>query len=167
MKEAALVILKPDAMVKRLAGYVLTRLEESGLELVGAKLVKVIRPLAEEHYFSHRKKFFFKEIVSYLSGKIHHCAGVFVFVYWGRNANQKCRDIAGATNPEEADFKSIRGSCGRVTTKGIYENVIHVSATAKEAEREIKLWFKPDDILVKVYKTKIDFLKNRKEKVWA
>jgi nucleoside-diphosphate kinase len=58
------------------------------------------------------------------------------------------RKIAGATNPEEADPTTIRGAYGRITTKGVYENVIHSSSDPKDAEREIALWFKPEEIVV-------------------
>jgi nucleoside-diphosphate kinase len=80
---------------------------------------------------------------------------------------QKCRDLAGATNPEEAESTSIRGSYGRITTSGVYENVIHVSSDAEDAEREIKLWFRPDEIIVDLYPTKEITEKEHKRKGWA
>jgi len=85
---------------------------------------------------------------------LHDRRKVMALVYWGPDAIKKCRGMAGATNPEEADPTSIRGSYGRITTKGLYENVIHVSSDEKDAEREIKLWFNPDEIIVKLYPTK-------------
>ena len=88
-------------------------------------------------------------------------------VYWGEDAIQKVRDLAGATNPEEASPVSIRGQNGRITTKGVYENVIHVSSDEKEAEREIKLWFHPDEIIVNLYPAKEVIEKEKKIKVWA
>ena len=75
-------------------------------------------------------------------------------VYWGEDAIKKVRALAGATNPEEADPTSIRGSYGRITTHGVYENVIHVSANAEDAEREVKLWFQPPEIIVDIFPTK-------------
>ena len=89
-----------------------------------------------------------------------------VMVYYGENAIEKVRDIAGATNPEEADSTSIRGSYGRITTKGIYENAIHASADEAEAEREIKLWFEPDEIIYDVYPTEEVTVKDAKKRVW-
>jgi nucleoside-diphosphate kinase len=87
-------------------------------------------------------------------------------VYWGEGAIEKVRRICGSTNPEEADPVSIRGAYGRITTKGVYENVIHASANAPEAEREIKLWFDPDEIIVDLFPTKT--VKGTVEKrVWA
>ena len=88
-------------------------------------------------------------------------------VYWGDEAITKCRELAGATNPEEADPTSIRGSYGRITTKGLYENVIHVSSNESEAQREIKLWFKPEEIIVDLYPTKEITEEKKKSKVWA
>jgi nucleoside-diphosphate kinase len=87
-------------------------------------------------------------------------------VYWGDDAITKVRQICGATNPEEADPVSIRGSYGRITTKGVYENVIHASTNEAEAEREIKLWFQPDDIIIDLYPTKT-VKKTVEKKIWA
>jgi len=75
--------------------------------------------------------------------------------------------LAGATNPEEASPVSIRGQYGRITTRGIYENVIHASSDEKDAEREIKLWFEPDEIIIDIYPSKEAVLNNVKKRVWA
>jgi len=88
-------------------------------------------------------------------------------VYWGEEAIVKCRQLAGATNPEEADSTTIRGSYGRITTTGVYENVVHVSANEQDAQREIKLWFLPDEIIVDLYPTKVITEKDKKARVWA
>ena len=88
-------------------------------------------------------------------------------VYWGEDAINKVRALAGATNPEEADPVSIRGAYGRITTKGIYENVIHASGNDPEAKREIQLWFSPDEIIVDLYPVKEVVKKEVKQKVWA
>jgi nucleoside-diphosphate kinase len=87
-------------------------------------------------------------------------------VYYGENAIPKVRGLAGATNPEEADSVSIRGAYGRVRTSGLFENVIHCSANRDEAGREIKLWFKPEDIIFDVYETEAVTRDNVKEVVW-
>ena len=84
----------------------------------------------------------------------YHKKKVMALVYWGENAIGKVREICGSTNPEEADVVSIRGQYGRITTKGVYENVIHASTDKKEAEREIKLWFEPDELITDIYPTK-------------
>jgi len=87
-------------------------------------------------------------------------------VYWGEDAIKKCRQLAGATNPEEADPTSIRGSYGRITTKGLYENVIHVSSDEKDAQREIKLWFEPSELLVDLYPAQDREIQKLARKCW-
>ena len=87
-------------------------------------------------------------------------------IYWGEDAIRKVRTLAGATNPEEADPVSIRGSYGRILTTGLFENVIHASSSDKEAEREIKLWFNPDEITQKLYSTKDEVQQNVSKGVW-
>ena len=111
------------------------------------KLVQVSLKLAQAHYGHLREQRFFKEIVSYLMGDLHGGNPVVAMVYTGTDAVTKCRRIAGATNPEEADPRSVRGKFGRVTTKGVFENLVHVSSDIKEARREISLWFKKSELL--------------------
>ena len=152
MNESILLIVKPDGMVKGLAGHVLRRFEETDLKLVGARLARVTRELAAMHYHHLREKPFFEELLHFITGKLYDGRDtVMVFAYTGEDAVRKARSIAGATNPEEADYRSIRGSFGRVTTKGVYENVVHVSSDAIEGEREIKLWFRPDEITAPLF----------------
>lgn len=167
MGQAVLILIKPDGLKKSLTGNILTRLSETKLEIIAAKMVRVSKNLAEEHYKHLKDKPFFSEIIKYLQGELHDRKKVMALVYGGKDAIKKCRDLAGATNPEEADSTSIRGSYGRITTGGVYENVIHVSSDAVEAEREIKLWFAPDDIIVDLYVTKNIVQKDCKMKVWA
>jgi nucleoside-diphosphate kinase len=76
---------------------------------------------------------------------------VLALVYRGEDAIHKVRSLSGATNPEEAAPTTIRGAYGRITTEGVYENVIHASANPAEAEREIKLWFRPEEIVDDLY----------------
>lgn len=165
--QATLILIKPDGLKKSLTGNILTRLSETKLEIVAAKMVRVSRELAEEHYRHLRDKPFFEELVSFIRGELHDRKKVMALVYWGEGAIKKCRELAGATNPEEAEPTSIRGSYGRITTGGVYENVIHVSSEPKEAEREIKLWFSPEEIIVDLYPTKEAVLKEQKKKEWA
>ena len=167
MSQAALILIKPDGLKKSLTGNILTRLSETKLEIMAAKIVRVSRGLAEEHYKHLKDKPFFEELIHYLQGELHDRRKVMALVYWGKDAIKKCRDIAGATNPEEAEPTSIRGSYGRITTAGVYENVIHVSSNETEAQREIKLWFRPDEIIVDLYPTKDTIEKNKKTKAWA
>lgn len=153
MDEATLVIIKPDGLQKSLTGNVLTRLSETKLLILATKIKAVSRQLAEEHYCHMKDKPFFEEIVKYLVGD-YHTKRVLALVYYGPDAIQKIRKICGATNPEEADPSTIRGSFGRITTKGVYENVIHASGNKEDAEREIKLWFRPEEIVHDLYPTK-------------
>jgi nucleoside-diphosphate kinase len=167
MNQATLVLIKPDGLKKSLTGNILTRLSETKLEIVAAKIVRVSRELAEEHYKHLKGKPFFEEVIKYIQGELHGRRKVMALIYWGPDAINKCRQLAGATNPEEAEPTTIRGAYGRITTSGLYENVIHVSANEQEAEREIKLWFQPDEIIVDLYPTKEIIEKEKKLRVWA
>ena len=165
MEQATLVLIKPDGLKKSLTGNILTRLSETKLDIVGARIVKVSRELAEKHYEFLKDKPFFEDLLKYIMGE-YHKKKVMALVYYGDNAIKKVRDICGATNPEEADPVSIRGAYGRITTKGVYENVIHASAKPEESEREIKLWFEPDEIIVELYPTK-KLKRSGEERVWV
>jgi nucleoside-diphosphate kinase len=167
MSQAVLILIKPDGLKKSLTGNILTRLSETKLEIVAAKMVRVSKELAEEHYIHLKDKPFFGDLIKYLRGELHDRRKVMALVYWGKDAIQKCRELAGATNPEEAEPTSIRGSYGRITTSGVYENVIHVSSNAQEAEREIRLWFQPEEIIVDLYPTKEIIEKEHKKKIWV
>ena len=167
MNQAALILIKPDGLKKSLTGNILTRLSETKLEIVAAKMVRVSKEFAEEHYRHLKDKPFFKDLIKYLQGELHNRKKVMAMVYWGPDAIKKCRELAGATNPEEAEPTSIRGSYGRITTSGVYENVIHVSSDEFDAQREIKLWFYPDEIIVDLYPVKEVSAKECKRKVWA
>lgn len=167
MNQATLILIKPDGLKKSLTGNILTRLSETKLEIVAAKIIRVSKELAEKHYEHLKDKPFFPEVIRYIRGELHNRRKVMALIYWGEGAIDKCRQLAGATNPEEAEATTIRGSYGRITTSGVYENVIHVSADEVEAEREIKLWFSPDEIIVDLYPTKESLEKEKKIKVWA
>jgi nucleoside-diphosphate kinase len=166
MNQATLVIIKPDGLRKSLTGNILTRLSEMKLEIAAAKVVRVSRELAIEHYRHMQDKPFFEELLKYIMGELHNRKKVLVMVYYGEDAIKKVRLLAGSTNPEEAEPTSIRGAYGRITTKGLYENVIHASENEEEAEREIKLWFKPEEIIFDIYPTEIAIRNNVREKNW-
>ncbi len=166
MKEPALVIIKPDAIKKGLLGAVLSKFSEADLEIIGIKIVRATKALAESHYQHLRDKPFFPDLVNYFIGKFHQENKLWLIVYYAKEAIRKCRKIAGATNPEEADPLSLRGSLGRITTRGLFENVVHVSESKKEAFREIKLWFSPEEISLEIYPAKKVMVKNYQQKVW-
>ncbi len=167
MNQQTLILIKPDGLLKSLTGNILTRLSESKLEIVAAKIVRVSRKLAVEHYKHMKDKPFFEELIKYIQGELHDRRKVMAMVYWGEDAIKKVRELAGATNPEKAEATSIRGSYGRITTKGLYENALHASANPEDAEREIKLWFEPDDIIVDMYPTKRKTVEQKNKRVWA
>jgi nucleoside-diphosphate kinase len=165
--EQTLVLIKPDGLKKSLTGNILTRLSETRLEIAGARIVHVTRELAEEHYALLKNQPFFEELMQYIMGEFHERRKVMALVYHGEDAIQKVRAICGATNPEEADPASIRGAYGRITTSGIYENAIHASANPEEAEREIKLWFSPEELVYHIYAVTEAEAKPAKKLFWA
>ena len=145
--EATLVLIKPDAIKRGLIGAVLSRLEPLQLDIIGAKVVRVSRELATAHYQHLRDKPFFGQLLNHLQGTLHETPYVLAFVLWGPEAIERVRKVAGATHPEQAHPTTIRGSLGRMTESGVMENVVHASADSSEAEREIRLWFKSQELL--------------------
>jgi nucleoside-diphosphate kinase len=145
--DATLVIIKPDAIQRGLAGAVWSRIETLRLDVIGAKAAQVSRELAETHYQQLRDKPFFPQLVDYLQGKLHGTAYVLAFALRGEAAVARVRAVVGATNPEQADPTSIRGAFGRITTGGVMENLVHASSDAAEGQREIALWFSPEELL--------------------
>jgi nucleoside-diphosphate kinase len=162
--EQTLVLIKPDAMKNSLTGYVLSQLSQfhTGLRFAGLKVVQVNTMLANEHYVEHRGKVFFPSLIEYISGKLHYPdepwkQRVIAIVYQGPDAIQTIRDMAGPTNPHVAREEKpgciralgtvvpIKDNEGNVVGERM-DNLIHASASADEAEREIKLWFSPSDI---------------------
>ncbi|MDP8289671.1 MAG: nucleoside-diphosphate kinase [Candidatus Susulua stagnicola] len=164
--EATLVIIKPDGLKKSLTGNILSRLSEAKLKIIGAKIVKVDIELANKHYHHLQKESFYPELAKYITGQLHGENRVMPLIYWGEDAIKKVRDIAGATNPEQADPISIRGAYGRILTTGLFENVIHASSSIEEAEREIKLWFDPDEIVCELYPSKKIAQENSNKEIW-
>lgn len=150
--EQTLVLIKPDGLVKSLTGNIIDKLSESELIIIGAKIVSVSRGLAEEHYMHLKNEGFFEELIKYIMGE-YHTRRVLALVYQGENAITRVRHIVGHTNPEKALPTSLRGKYGRITTTGVFENVVHASANQEDAEREIKLWFKPSELANIIYKT--------------
>ena len=162
--EQTLILIKPDALRNSLTGYVLSQLSEFhvGLRFAGAKVVRVTRILAEEHYAEHRGKLFYPALIDYIMGKSHYPdeeqkRRVIAIVYQGPNAVARTREITGPTNPHDARLDKpgsirslgtvvpLKSSEGEVIGQRM-DNLVHASATCEEAEREIKLWFKPSDI---------------------
>jgi nucleoside-diphosphate kinase len=147
--EKTLVLIKPDGLVKSLTGNILSALSETKLKIVGAKVVKVTRELAEKHYSHLESKPKIREnTINYIMGKYHNTERVLALVYAGEDAIRKVREICGSTNPEEAHPVSIRGKYGRINSKtGVWENAMHASESPEAAKTEIKLWFREDEIV--------------------
>jgi len=165
-KEQTLVLVKPDAMIKGLAGEVLSTLIRSSINVVALKLVRVSEELAKIHYDEHKERDFFEKLIEHLTGK-YHVDQVLAIVCEGENVVSKVRSVAGATHPEDADPQSLRGKFGRVHTKTeVFENVIHASATPQEGEREVKLWFEPSELLSVIYSTTTKEI-TKEERVWS
>jgi len=124
----------PDAMQRGLAGEILSRFEQRGLEVSAAKLVHVDRELAERHYAEHREKPFFGELADFITS-----APSLALVLEGEAAVGVVRTTIGATDPTNADPGTIRGDLALAMPN----NLVHGSDSAESAEREIALWF-PD-----------------------
>jgi len=150
--QQTLVLIKPDGIIKSLTGNIITELSDTGLKIVGSKIVQVTRELAEEHYQHLKEEKFFDELIKYIMGE-YHTKRVLALVYQGGNAVNKVRRFIGSTDPEKAEPTSIRGKYGRITSQGVFENVVHASENEKEAEREIKLWFRPKELVQTIYPT--------------
>ncbi len=149
--ERTLVLIKPDAMVKQLAGNIISDLYNLNLKMIGLKLVNIQRELAEKHYDklkSEKGEKIFEATIKPLTGNYHENENVIAIVYKGENAIQKIRDFVGATNPEKANPSSIRGKYGRIISeKDLFETVIHASDSKENAEREINLWFNESELV--------------------
>jgi nucleoside-diphosphate kinase len=165
--QQTLILIKPDGLIKSLTGNVISRLSEAKLTIMGAKVVRVSRELAEKHYEHLKGKPFFEELIKYIVGDVHKTYRVLALVYQGEDAITKIRDIVGDTDPEKANPVSIRGSYGRITTTGVFENVVHASSSPEDAEKEIKLWFQPEEIVEDIYPIKEATFNNVKKIVWV
>ncbi len=136
--ERTLIIVKPDGVQRALVGEVISRFERRGLRLAGLKLIQISRAVAEEHYAEHKGKGFFEGTVQFMTS-----APVVVMVLEGPNAIAAARQTMGATKPNEAATGSIRADFGL----DISRNLVHGSDKAETAEREIKLYFKPEELI--------------------
>jgi nucleoside-diphosphate kinase len=130
--ESTLVLIKPDAVRRSLAGEILARFERRGLTLREAKLLVVDRPLAEEHYAEHRKKPFFGELVEFITS-----GATLALVLEGEGAIAVVRTTMGATNPAQSAPGTIRGDFAL----SMPDNLVHGSDSPESADREIALWF--------------------------
>ena len=135
--ERTLVLLKPDAVQRRLVGRIISRFEDKGLKIVGMKLMQVTQELAERHYAEHREKPFFSELVSFITS-----SPIVAMVVEGPGAINEVRRLMGKTDPREAAPGTIRGDYGLSIT----QNLVHGSDSPESAAREIPIFFSEGEI---------------------
>jgi len=135
--ERSLVLIKPDAMKRELAGVIIGRLQGEGLKLVALKMLQMDGALAERHYAIHRGKPFFKDVVDYITS-----TPIVAAVFEGEGAVERIRDIMGATDPAKAKPGTIRKAYGL----DIQQNSTHASDSVENAETEIDIFFTKDEI---------------------
>jgi nucleoside-diphosphate kinase len=136
--ERSLILIKPDAMQRKLAGEILARIERRGFMLRAGKLVHVDRQLGETHYAEHRAKPFFGELVDFITS-----GPTLALVVEGEGAIATLRKTIGATNPADAEPGSIRGDLA----SAMPDNLVHGSDSPESAEREVALWFSDDELV--------------------
>lgn len=132
------VMIKPDGVQRGLIGRIITRLEERGLKLLAAKFIQVSRELAETHYAIHKGKDFYDKLIDYITS-----SPVLAMVWEGPDAVAAVRQTMGSTRPREAAPGSVRHDFGL----DVGRNLTHASDSLDNAEVEIRLWFKPEEIV--------------------
>ena len=127
-----------DGVQRGLCGEIVSRFEKKGLKLIAMKLMIIPKDVAENHYGEHKGKKFYDSLISYITS-----GPVLAMVWEGENAVSICRNMMGKTNPAESAPGTIRGDYGMVT--GL--NIIHGSDSVESAEREIRIFFKPEELV--------------------
>jgi nucleoside-diphosphate kinase len=135
--QRTLVLCKPDAVQRGLVGRIVSRFEDKGFKIAGMKMLTVGEALAKEHYQEHVQKPFFPELVSFITS-----SPIVAMVIEGDNAVEIVRRLMGTTNPQQAGAGTIRGDFGLNLTK----NLVHGSDSFSSAQREISLFFTPEEI---------------------
>jgi nucleoside-diphosphate kinase len=136
--ERTLILIKPDAVKRALAGEILARIERRGLRVVAGKLVQVTRELGEEHYAEHREKPFFGELVEFITS-----SPTWALAVEGEGAIATMRKTIGATDPANAEPGTIRGDLAT----SMPNNLVHGSDSTESAQRELTLWFSDDELV--------------------
>ena len=137
MPERTLVLIKPDAMQRGLAGEIIGRIERRGLRIIAARLFQMDRDLARRHYAEHEGKPFYEGLVAYITA-----CPIIAAVFEGPSAVEVVRKTMGVTNPANAEPGTIRGDLAVETAR----NLIHGSDSPESARREIALFFSENDI---------------------
>jgi nucleoside-diphosphate kinase len=135
--QRTLILLKPDCVQRRLMGHVLSRFENKGLNIIAMKMLQVTPELAAEHYAEHLAKPFYPALEAFITG-----APVVAMVIEGREVIRVVREMLGATSGLEASAGTIRGDL----SSSRQMNLVHASDGPEAAEREINLYFQPDQI---------------------
>src|SRR5438046_10395386 len=136
--ERSLILIKPDAVQRKLAGEILARIERRGFALRGGKLVHVDRSLGETHYAEHREKPFFGELVDFITS-----GPTLALVVEGEGVIATLRKTIGATNPADAEPGSIRGDLATAMP----DNLVHGSDSPESAQRQIALWLTDEELI--------------------
>ncbi len=136
--ERTLVLVKPDGVQRGLAGEIISRLERTGMQIIGMKVMQVSDELAGEHYAEHQGKPFYPGLVSFINS-----SPVVAIALEGPSAISATRKLMGVTNPADAAPGTIRGDLG----VDMGRNLIHGSANAEDAAREVPLWFAADELV--------------------
>ena len=135
--ERSLVLIKPDAMKRNLTGAIIARFEQSGLKMVGSKMLHMDEALAKRHYAVHEGKPFFNDLVKYITS-----TPIVAVVFEGENAIDLIRKTMGATDPKKAEKGTIRADFGL----DIQNNAVHGSDSLENAAKEIKLFFRDREV---------------------
>ncbi len=138
MRQRTLVLLKPDAVNRRLMGEIIARFEKKGLKIVAMKMLWLSKEMAEKHYEVHKGKPFYDSLIDYITS-----APIVAMVLEGDNAIEVVRRMMGKTNGVEAEPGTIRGDYAM----SVQNNLVHGSDSEESAKREISLFFKPEEIM--------------------
>ena len=136
--ERTYLMVKPDGVQRGICGEIVSRFERKGLKLVAMKLMVIPKEVAENHYGEHKDKPFFPSLISYITS-----GPVLAMVWEGESAVSVCRNMMGKTNPKESAPGTIRGDFGMQTGM----NIIHGSDSVESAEREISIFFRPEELV--------------------
>ena len=137
--ERTFVMVKPDAVQRGLIGQIISRFEDRGLKLVGAKFMQIYEELAREHYAEHEDEPFFEDLVGFITA-----GPVMAMVWQGKDVTRQVRNMMGATDPAEADIGTIRGDFGLDLSRNVIHGSDHEDHGANE--REIELFFDEDEL---------------------
>jgi len=136
--ERSFVMVKPDAVKRRLIGEIISRLEKVGLRIVAMRMLQLTKAMAEEHYAIHKDKPFFDGLVKFISS-----GPVVAMVVEGKDAVKRVRKLAGATKPMEAEVGTMRGDLAME----IGRNVVHAADSPENAKIEYSIYFKESDFV--------------------